>query len=230
MKKYLFMLMALALFSCDDMGDYLNSLETEFVFDIVGQDDANTFYDTLKYVEVCNNCERIDYFISKPFDVKRINCNISLGGGEIRQNDISVQDLDPKLTQFYYKPNAIGTHIISVTVTDINDETYTSNINLHVFDNLSPVAILNLNKLQEDNALEYEFNANESYDMDEKYGGFLLGYEYKVVMPQSTQEFSTTKEKVNFAFPGPGLYEINLTVVDSDSVRSEVLKKTLEIE
>lgn len=118
-----------------------------------------------------------------------------------------------------YVPEKNGKHILKLFLSDLYGNTVTKEINLLVFSNLPPKAQMSVKNISQYSKYEIEIDASASYDLDEKWGGKVQSYIYKIgsYYTLETEEFSTIKH----ILPSSGKYVISLQVRDNDNVLSE---------
>jgi hypothetical protein len=93
------------------------------------------------------------------------------------------------------------------------------------FDNLIPIAILDIEDIPE-TIFEKKLNATNSYDPDAEHGGGIAIYRFFV---NGKEIDKTYHPYMNYTFPLPGQYEIGLEVRDSDNKWSNRTTKTVII-
>jgi hypothetical protein len=99
-------------------------------------------------------------------------------------------------------------------ISDIYGKSVKRRVEFTVFTNLNPVANLSINQIRQNSTYEIEIDGSGSFDMDEKWGGKIQEYIFKI---GSYYEFRTTEfASIKHILPGPGSYVISLQVVDND--------------
>lgn len=99
-------------------------------------------------------------------------------------------------------------------------------LSLYNFKNLNPVAKLEVTQLSQFDEFQILVSANDSYDRDQKFGGEIINYHYKI---QNNYDVITKLNKINYIFSNSGLKKISLSVQDNDSVWSDEITKNIII-
>ena len=100
------------------------------------------------------------------------------------------------------------------------------------FNNLPPVAILEIEDIPGFPKNEKRLNASQSYDQDNKYGGEIALYRFyiKNIAQNSEKEFEKAYHAyMDYTFPTSGEYEIGLRIKDNDGQWSVKENKTVII-
>ena len=108
---------------------------------------------------------------------------------------------------------------------DIFGATDQLTIDFECFENLKPVAILEIEDIP-GFRFEKKLNASKSYDQDEKYGGKISLYRFIVNKKEIDKTYHS---EINYTFPLSGEYKIELQVRDNDNTWSDVTHKILII-
>lgn len=215
MKNIIVVIIALLTVSCQTKLDMFEEINTDPI--ILFQDTNQIIYDSLKLstgiieyeFTVLDERENLDLKIIKDssiivfVDGTAINDIISLKSGKhilkITANTLGIKDIELIIIDEYAR-QAI------------------KKISITVFKNLKPVAILAVEAIKQNSVYEYEIKGVDSYDSDEKYGGYIKTYEFQIgdYYSFSNEKFGSIKH----IFPGPGTYVISLRVYDSDNEAS----------
>lgn len=213
------------LFSCDTREDYylLNNKKPKFTIASnnswsFNKNQSTTIIDTLK--------SGFDYKInlawedSNPLTLSYMdNLSSTLSYDGIKGNDFLLNNSKDAIIN----TSTIGDHNIDLKITDPFNESVLTKINLFVFNNLKPVGEFTATKLSSSsNINEYEFDASNSYDKDEKFGGEIVIYSYDISNTQTSYNhtFNSNFSKSLFIFPDTGIYSINLIVYDNNNDQS----------
>jgi len=212
--------------SCDERGQLFEELNDAPVVNFNGTDGFVALSDSMKTIlgEIKVDVERYSITINV-FDV---NDNISTveyrrleGNGNLYNNGEEITDDKLPLAEngdvtFEYEPLVYGRHLFQIVVSDSFDETANVEIELIVFENLSPVAVYNSSVVGEFDKYHWRIDASESFDRDSKYGGAIIQYEYTVegVLRRTGDN---VKEHI---FPAPGTYPVRVRVMDNNGVWS----------
>jgi hypothetical protein len=124
---------------------------------------------------------------------------------------------------------APGENIIEFTIKDKTGHTSTAELALTAFDNLPPVAVLQLVPYASG---VYKFSGKQSYDKDAKYGGKIVYYKFSLVESTSgginNQYDSTQTDTMRYTFSSDKkTYTISLKVKDNSNKWSDLTTKTL---
>jgi len=130
-------------------------------------------------------------------------------GAELNGNSLRV-DLQEVLLSV--NPTSKGLVNVDFTIQDRFENKETATLNLFVFDNLIPVALVSARKTAINAPLEYVLDGTESYDQDKNFGGAVAGYVFEI----EGQVIETTSKQINFIFPTPGTYTVKLKVIDNN--------------
>lgn len=131
--------------------------------------------------------------------------------------------------QMHYEPLVTGSHTFGLMAEDKYENKAFADVKLTVFDNLPPVASLNVLQQQNLMPLERIISGAGSYDRDEKFGGFLERWLFTVNSNTVTDTVDVPFNGVNYIFPSPGQYNISLRVKDNNGVWSPSVSGTYTI-
>jgi hypothetical protein len=121
-----------------------------------------------------------------------------------------------------WTPTAPGASLLHFTMVDDNKEIREVFLNVATFDNLPPVARLQITSINQIASSEYLFDAGNSYDKDGPYGGYIANYQFTI----GDKVFSTTSSSMKWIFTAPGTYIVGLKVTDGDGA-SQSISNTL---
>lgn len=130
-----------------------------------------------------------------------------------------------KTGKITFRPLKAGLYSFILTVADDTGISKSVLCNLSVFENIPPIAILDLSPVKND-TVPYivAFDASRSFDPDGKWGGKILEFEFAV---QGGGISRTSRKKIEYVFPEAGSYLVFLKVLDSDKVWSEIETKKI---
>ena len=241
MKKLYFIILIISstiFFNCDDKELALENLNEAPGFEYFSKS-------TTEWLDLTNSTEKIidsakvwtsDYNSVFPALIrsKDINNNFS---------DLKITSLDNNLTFFVDNTlydNSIVLENDSIAIAVRNNSAAKKRFKVEVKDswglvseilfelefkeNKQPIAKLELLEKNQNANNEYELNATNSFDRDQKIGGFITEYEYTIDGVISTIPTSSIKHVFNV-----GNHSIKLRVKDNDNVWSEQIEKTLTI-
>lgn len=110
----------------------------------------------------------------------------------------------------------------SVKVEDTWGKNHNVNFALTYFSNQAPVADLRTNVI---NVNEYELDGSNSFDKDQKWGGFIRTYEFVI---NNSFVITTNQAKVKHVFSF-GVHNIKLRVKDNDDVWSQTVSVNISV-
>ncbi|TWF31758.1 hypothetical protein FHW36_11852 [Chitinophaga polysaccharea] len=121
---------------------------------------------------------------------------------------------------YRYYPAHTGAVKVKFTVTDVFGLQDASTMQLYVFNNLPPVAALEVRYLGVADRYEYIFDGSGSYDADRSFGGVISSYIFYV---NNVKVAETTTPANPYIFSSAGTYTVKLQVKDNDGDLSKEL-------
>lgn len=131
--------------------------------------------------------------------------------------------VDQEVVELSISPKQTGLNQITFVAEDRFNVKAEAVLNLFVFSNLKPVAVLESRAV---NGNEYEFSGQRSYDQDERFGGQVSGYEFTI----DGVTFKTPSPTVRHIFARPGTYIVRLRVLDNNNEFSEEIESRIIID
>lgn len=196
-----------------DSAVLVDSIKTELTLK-----EAESFYEVVLSVNDANdNLVGIEYF-----QLQGIGTLLQEGDTIIDRN-IALKD---DVLTFEYYPAVYGKHVFQLVAKDEFDARNSIIVELTAFENLMPVAILSVERDGGLGRYHFEFEADESYDRDSKYGGALIEYEFSLL----DKRFRILEKKMEYVFPGSGVYEIGLRVKDNNGKWSPRVTDVISID
>lgn len=122
-----------------------------------------------------------------------------------------------------YFPESEGFHDINITVRDNLGKKKQLKLTLFAFENLLPVARLTITENKEGGFI---FDASDSYDTDERFGGGVSKYKFEI----GGEVLMLTDANMKFYLDRKGVYEVKLAVLDNDNAESETVSAELIID
>ncbi|MTI33308.1 hypothetical protein [Xanthovirga aplysinae] len=122
----------------------------------------------------------------------------------------------------FYHPYIEGQHNIVLQAEDAFGEMDQLELNLIVFGNVGPTASFESEKL---NHLLYKFDASNSYDGDERFGGKVMKYTF-LIAGQTIEAYSPD---INFKFSEVGDYNVGLIVEDNEGTPSAMYSEFISV-
>ena len=211
--------------ACDTRKDFMQNLDTGPIVTISKLTNQGqpintpqaTMVDSFKLSQTVYNLA-VNISSVLPSNQLQLNTNINGGGQLINPNsNLTSASGYNYTTPYTYKPNSIGTKQLFFTVKDPYALTSTAELDLTVFANLPPVALLNVQYVGLLDPRQYQLTASQSYDTDSKYGGFICQYQYDI---SPNYRVITNLSSINYIFPQAGNYRISVRVQDNDSTWS----------
>lgn len=218
MKRYfILIILAVVFFSCDNSKDPFSDVNKSPKI-TVKKASANK-YET-EFVDSLKLNKQIYAFKYRIEDEEKLQPIIKCGDAH---HQINIKD-----SVVYLKSEIVGECFVSLSVKDAFGEESKTKVKIITFDNLPPVA--NVIAKESNNILspfERLLDFSGSHDKDEKFGGKIVEYEYRI----DTQQYIKTKSKtIKHIFPQNGSYRIQLRVKDSDGVWSNKVTKRIIVQ
>ncbi len=135
----------------------------------------------------------------------------------LTDSELRLKDPVSGIYDFAYKPLGLGTHEIVVRAKDKFNETDSLILKLTAFQNIPPVAFLEIKPNRVVSKYEYTIDASQSYDRDEKFGGRVAYYEFRI----NSQLIELREPSFRFIFGGEDIVAISVRVKDNDGEWSE---------
>jgi hypothetical protein len=231
-------LLSLCIFfsSCDTTKGFLEDLNDAPQINFMTNAQAVVLNDSIKVgLKSLKSYYTIDLKVTdRNKNIKEVVYNQLIGIGKLKQdgidiisNNISFKP-DVSALQFDYYPENYGLHEIGLTVRDNFGLSNDVTVKVTSFKNLKPVAKFRWSKVGSRDPLEYKIIAEESFDKDEKYGGKILDYEFKVqgvIIPI----LPSTQEHITVIFPEVNTYRVELRVRDNDGEWSELYWEDVKV-
>lgn len=126
-----------------------------------------------------------------------------------------------------YEATEPGTTSFVVEVSDPNQQKGSAEVSLFIFENMPPVAMLQLAQTDEVAPHQVQIDATQSYDTDHRWNGVIEQWEFTI-----DDFYTTTLEQptIEYIFPEAGEYTIHLRVKDNDGAWSERVTKTITVQ
>ena len=176
--------------------------------------DSIRLYNNENYYTVNLNVNDIDDNIWKLY------YKVTKGTAEVFYNKqkLMLTSIRTDLSKLPIDINALspGLNVIDIITEDKFNNSATATLNLFAFSNLAPVALLTATKIAVNAPLEYKFDASKSFDQDKSFGGKIVGFIYEV----EGNVITTTSPTLNYIFQTPGIYTVNLKVIDNNGDKS----------
>lgn len=124
-----------------------------------------------------------------------------------------LSDPGDSLLTLIYQPSTLGEHILEFRCIDPFGEETSTSLTLEVFENLLPVAVLEVSDRKVINQGHYVLDGSSSFDLDRPYGGSIEWYRFLVSDRIIGEGISPSLE---YIFQSQGTYTVSLEVQDSD--------------
>lgn len=230
MKTIIIVLIAVLMLGCDKRFDYFEANNQDPVIPLSAQLNAwstegayttmliDSVKNTTNYQIALSNwddrSEFLKIMVSKPLYGKILD-----GSGEEIIYD-QFFDLEYNYWTYLYVVESNGQENISFTSKDLYDKVGISTLKLLVFDNLPPkIESLVVTEVDNLSPLEYNFDASFSRDLDSKYGGEIVAFEFVV----GADTLFTPQSSIDYIFSEPGVYTVSVKALDNENSWSPVL-------
>lgn len=204
---YFFFFVTLLFVSCDSSEDYFLYHDNTPVVLIKKEADTVFVSSISDSFKLSPNAYNLNL---KYFDEEQLKLNISTSFATD-----SVKLLAGNLAQVFF--NSEGLSKVSFTLIDCYGKSAVANLNVTTFRNLPPVAMVTLTKTATHSPYEILIDASKSYDLDAKFGGAVVLYEYKL----NNLTRTTSASSISYIFGTPGQKVISVKVKDNDGAWSE---------
>ncbi|MDR1226558.1 MAG: hypothetical protein LBK47_06630 [Prevotellaceae bacterium] len=170
--------------------------------DIAGGSDNNTFT-----VDRLTSSNTVQFFLN---DSLVIN-SVSIARG---RNSVSAYGV------------AAGSARGSLIIRDVYERSVSVPYEFTVFNNLPPVCRISVIGIKELSPYEVFVDLSTSLDTDERFGGYVDQYEYRV---GSYYRLTTQHSSIYHILPAAGTYDIRCRVRDNDGVWSEFVSRSITV-
>lgn len=165
-----------------------------------------------------------DLKINDKSNALQVRYELDLGQGILQiGNEVLDKEFSNKISRgthnCKYIPQRTGQHKLTLNLIDLYGNATAKEASFYVFSNLPPKAQFEIRNISQYSKYEIEIDASKSWDQDEKWGGQISEYIFKI---GSYYEFTTTEfSSIKHILPGPGTYVISLQVRDNDQAISK---------
>jgi hypothetical protein len=228
MKKYIkYIAIMLLVTSCEYEADLFKSIKGSPTFTIMYEgEEIETINDSIKIpIEKISQTQiPFTVLLNDKSSMLKLSVDEINGIGEIEVNNEILNEsanIEPGKIEIKYSPSIEGEHIFDLIITDEYGKNIKKRCRFLIFNNLPPVAQLDVVKIGQNSKYEIEVRGHESYDQDSQWGGKVVRYIFKVgnYYTYETERFSTIKH----ILPSEGTYIISLQVVDDDNSYSNTV-------
>jgi hypothetical protein len=216
MRLLSFFMLLLLQYSCSRRSDfYLNKNTEPVLYSKFSHSTESYYYDTLKY----RNEKSIFHFgIDDEAGTATLTANSSKRSDVIEITNNETLTITVKET---------GDALITCEAVNVFEKKMEFKIYMHTFINLPPITIADVRAIPTGlSAFEIEIDASKSYDLDAKFGGGIVKYNYKI---NNNYDVETTLSKIRYIFDSGGQKRILVRVQDNDGVWSEFVELYLSI-
>lgn len=215
--------------SCSDRQDTIQSLNTppEIYFVHSGDSLTKEMTDSIRYYEDSPSYYTVSLKLGDQ-DENLWKCAIVLDSGKVSgyyngmELDRPSVRVDQEFVDLSLSPKQTGNTTIHFVAEDRFNQKSTATLNLFAFRNLPPVARMDYRQVS---GYEHAFDATNSYDADERFGGEVVAYEFNI----AGKVFTTPQPIVYHVFSGAGTYTVSLRVMDNDGDFSEPVESQVII-
>lgn len=207
MTKYL-LICAAALMSCSTRKDYFSGINKApgLIISAKGNEIIESLSDSCKL----GTEYLLDYYLTDEFKTVKLSVRSNTKSDSINTSETGKVKIIPQNE---------GYSELKCTATDALGRSAEINITLFKFKNLLPVAELSAEEIRGGlSPFEAEIDASASFDADEKFGGKILEYNFKI---QNNYDIVTPLPKIRYIFSEGGQKRILVRVRDNDGAWSE---------
>jgi len=201
------------LVSCDTTKDYYSDKNNKPILLVKGEFDDDFSIKSSDSMKINQEYYQLFYKIE---DEEK--CKL-----KVEYDNIFSVDIEDDRIKIYAKSLGVGD--IKLYVNDSFGSKDEMKIRLTCFDNLPPVAFLEIEDIP-GYYLEKKLDASKSYDQDSKYGGEIILYRFLL---NGIEIEKTYHSYIHFTFLEAGNYEVGVQVQDNDNEWSKIYYKTLTI-
>lgn len=189
--------------------------------------------DSIKFSKNIRQLYEIDVTVKDPqFNVDFVFFDLVSGEGSVFTQGLFTRAFLRPTNEIQGKYNLtfqasdLGIHKMNIVARDTFEESDSVSVRLTAFENLPPVAKLEIRLVGILSKYEYILDASDSFDRDEKYGGNIVEYEYTI----NSQVISREEDKISHIFSKEGVVVLALRVKDSDGVWSQPFETVQNID
>jgi hypothetical protein len=222
--------------SCDSSVDLFKTKNDPISFEIRTSDGLYNYDFHEKYVDSVKINQLRTVYLTIQDDMKELSAIFEFDKGE--RNILLTFDNDTIMPDYSY-PISVGKRICinisgkvpgevtgQLKLVDYYNESTSLLFSLFVFDNFYPVCKMEIKEVKEVSEYEYLIDLSKSFDVDARFGGHIVIYEYKI----GNYYFLTTeKNAIYHIFPTMGDYDIKCRVKDNDGAWSDVVTTKITI-
>ncbi len=157
---------------------------------------------------------------------------LNLSKGWLRYQGKIINDHEVSIPQamegeLEYEATEAGSTVFLLEVTDPSRQAASVEVTLLVFENLAPVAMLQLTQTDAVSPHQIRIDGTQSYDPDHRWNGRIALWEFTIVDFYTT----TTRQPVlEYIFPQAGSYSVQLRVQDNDGAWSERVEAEIVVQ
>lgn len=223
----------LAAAGCDDRKDGLKGFNDPPTISLKAERGGPESKDLRDSVKLSNAEYAYMPFVMRISDpnqnIKHVRMTVLSGTGVLHFRDETTRDtvrIVENIGTYRFAPDNAGTVIARFVVTDYFNASDSATLQLHVFQNLPPVAALETRYLGSADKNEYLLDGSGAYDADHDFGGQVHQYIFSV---NNVIVAETTTPAIPYIFPGPGTYTVTLQVQDNDGAASKPVSLQLQV-
>lgn len=162
-------------------------------------------------------------------NIKHVIMSVVAGAGYLQYQDDQTTDTVRIIANkgiYRFVPTQAGSIIVRFVVTDYFNQTDSAIMQVYAFNNLPPVAGLEVSYLGAADKYEYLLSAAGAYDADHSFGGVISKYVFSV---NNIKIAETTKPAIPYIFPTGGNYTCKVQVWDNDGAASKEISLPVQV-
>ena len=133
----------------------------------------------------------------------------------------------PKSGELTFQALEEGTHSFILSAEGPFGVSGTALVEILAIGNYLPVAAITAEQIDEAAPYHMRFDAKQSFDQDSQWGGGIAAYEFTL---EDIYTVETERSELDYIYPGPGTYAIQIRVKDNDGEWSDPVRQTFTVQ